>query len=164
MDWSRCDSGKPAIDTGKKIYRALADWVLINSKSLYLLHIPIHWRLIIIVFALVSLHFCKPVAGPIIMALGRCFDFRWPAHVSVFGLTCIPIPLSYAAHLRPICPLVSCLRAPSEKLWLCKSSPAPPSLLLSLICKSRLKWYCKAVKASLVQCEASAGQFISLED
>ena len=34
------------------------------------------------------------------------------------------------------------LRAPSEKLWLCKSSPAPR---LSLICKSRrLKWYGKA--------------------
>ena len=29
---SRCDSGKPAIDMGKKINCALADWILINSE------------------------------------------------------------------------------------------------------------------------------------
>ena len=52
---------------------------------------------------LTSCHMTGPIMGS-----GRCFDFRWWVHASVFGLTCIPIPLSYAAHLLPICPLVSC--------------------------------------------------------
>ena len=67
---------------------------------------------------------------------GACLS-GWP-HMQSYSLELF---CASSTHLFA-CFEPASLRAPSEKLWLCKSSPAPR---LSLICKSRrLKWYGKA--------------------
>ena len=82
-----------------------------------------------------------------------CFDFRCSVHAPVLGLTCKPIPLSYCAHPRPICLLGSRLSGSHLKSF-GYVNPAR----LSLICKSRLKWYGGSV--DLMQSNTST--FVSL--
>ena len=130
--WEKIDASKQ-----KDQRFLLSEWLLVNSDvfKVFLICISAHVsefrlcgpNLILLLFfwRLVQYWFES-----------LCFDFRCSVHAPVLGLTCKPIPLSYCAHPRPICLLVS--RLPGSHL---KSFGYVNPARLSLICKSRLKWY-----------------------
>ena len=105
------------------INSALADCLLITSEFfaclLCLLHMQcnetgradiIFMYIWIFSFVFASLLTYDWRHGPI-LAFDLCFEYRWRVHALVVGPTCKAIPLSYSAHLRPICSLVSSLQA-----------------------------------------------------
>ena len=147
--WEKIDASKQ-----KDQRFLLSEWLLVNSDvfKVFLICISAHVsefrlcgpNLILLLFfwRLVQYWFES-----------LCFDFRCSVHAPVLGLTCKPIPLSYCAHPRPICLLVS--RLPGSHL---KSFGYVNPARLSLICKSRLKWYGGSV--DLMQSNTSI--FVSL--